>query len=182
MKIQLLMGYEECEIRNDPTGDGHFGASRGKREHNGTDFLCQPGGVVVSPVHGLITKIGYPYGSGYGGLKVEGDEKSFRYVQVTTDNDIPEKRKHHRIFYIEAQVSLGQLVRPGNMVGVAMDVSKRYPEKDEEGEVIDGTSLMKPHLHYEIMSRDRSFEDPEKYVFPRSIAAKVVRPRRGVDG
>ncbi len=37
-------------IRNDPAGSGHYGAPRGRRKHNGLDFLCVPGQTVVCPI------------------------------------------------------------------------------------------------------------------------------------
>lgn len=176
MKILLLKGYDECEIRSDSAGDGHFGARRGDHTHTGVDFVCKPGGVVTSPVHGMVTKLGYPYASGYGGVSDPVAERPYRYVQITVGDGVAQVKKHHRVFYIDPSVKLGQLVRPGNMIGSAMDVSLRYPKEEEDDDE------MTPHIHLEIMLKGRMYEDPEDFEYPEAVKTGAARPRRGSDG
>jgi len=59
----------------DRHGAGHWHASRGSRLHRGVDLACYPDTGIASPVDGIVTKIGYPYG----------DDLTYRYVQVTGD-------------------------------------------------------------------------------------------------
>lgn len=51
-------------MRNDTQGDGHFGASRGRRRHNGLDIEVMPGSAVYCPIEGMMKRVAYPYGSG----------------------------------------------------------------------------------------------------------------------
>lgn len=126
------------ERGSDPGGDGHFGARRGTRLHMGIDYAAIPESVIVSPVKGRVTKIGYPYG----------DDLSYRYVQICSrDGD------NHRIFYIEPLVSVGENVKEGTPIGLVQDVSKRYP-------IPVG---MKPHVHYEIKDDNGVYMNPGDY-------------------
>lgn len=126
--------------RNDKAGAGHFNAARGNRTHNGIDLDCMPGSLIESPVHGKITKFGYPYA----------DDLSWRYVEVT-DCD----HRRHRLFYVILSdgLEIGQSVCVGDVVGALQDIRERYPEEPD----------MHPHLHYEIKLEDDSYIDPEEF-------------------
>lgn len=119
----------------DRWGLGHFGAPRGDRAHNGQDYCCPPGSDVLSPVDGLITKLGYPYS----------DDASFRYVQIT---DLA--GRDHRIFYVEPCVWVGQRIHDGDSIGQSQDLNDRYPEISQ-------------HIHYEIRYKGE-FLDPEEFL------------------
>ena len=58
--------------RQDPAGAGHFGAPRGDRTHKGQDYCCLPGAEILAPVPDgqvwSVSKWGYPYTDGYGGV------------------------------------------------------------------------------------------------------------------
>jgi len=131
-------------MRNDNQGLGHFGASRGHRIHNGVDYAVAPEAAILSPVEGTVTKLGYPYANGYGGVTPNGDEPVYRYVEITSRD-----QKRHRLFYVRPLVQVSQGVTKGRAVAVSMDVSERYPG-------------MTPHVHYEIMLPDGTFIDPEQ--------------------
>lgn len=120
--------------RRDKWGSGHFGASRsgGKRKHKGIDFAAEPGTAIYSPVHGRVTKLGYPYG----------DDLSFRYVEVTAGG------LRHRLFYIYPRVAKGDIVDPGDLLGIVQDSDKRYPG-------------ITNHVHYEILDADNEAIDPD---------------------
>lgn len=130
----------EPVIRSDKAGDGSFGANRGRRVHTGVDFVCTPNRDVYSPVDGRITKLGYPYG----------DDLSWRYVEVMDEEDY-----RHRLFYVKpADVAVGDWVDAGDVIGLAQDISKRYPSQEKP---------MTPHVHYEIMDEEGVFVDPEAF-------------------
>jgi len=106
----------------DSWGSGAFGASRGDRKHNGVDYKVPAGSAVLSPVEGLVTKLGYPYGN----------DLSFRYVQITTPEGYD-----HRIFYVNPLVQDGDKVKKDQIIGLAQDLTTRY------------VGIVQ-HLHYEI--------------------------------
>lgn len=124
-------------MRNDDQGQGHFGASRGSRQHHGIDFACLPGSEILSPVIGIVTKLGYPYGEGEGH---PGDSDPYRYVEITR------LRHRHRLFYIDPIVDIGQQISIDQPIGIVQDLTRRYPG-------------MTTHCHYEIMDGD-DYLDP----------------------
>ena len=117
--------------RNDEQGLGHYRAPRGSRIHNGIDYACFPQSEILSPVSGTVTKLGYPYSA----------DLSWRYVQVSVDG------RHHRVFYVEPLVEVGQSVDENTVIGRVRDIGERYPG-------------MTPHIHYEIKLPDGSYRDP----------------------
>lgn len=130
------------ELRNDSAGEGHFGASRGTRTHNGIDYLCQademhdaPLDNVLSPVAGVVTKHGYCYA----------DDLSYRYVEITEG----ETNYRHQIFYCEPLVRIGRTVIEGSVIGRAQDVTRRYP----------GRGMLK-HIHHQIKNEAGEYLDP----------------------
>ena len=46
-------------IRHDQEGSGFYGASRGKRRHNGIDYKCEKGQDIVAPFGMTLTRIAY---------------------------------------------------------------------------------------------------------------------------
>ena len=79
----MIKGIARKRI-GDRWGQGHYGASRGSRTHNGIDYVLHCGTTVLSPVEGTVTKIGYPYS----------DDLSYKYIQITSEDGF-----QHRIFY-----------------------------------------------------------------------------------
>lgn len=119
----------------DKWGSGHFGASRGDRTHNGIDWKVLPGTVILAPVTGTVTKLGYPYS----------DDLGFRYVQITDSAGAD-----HRVFYIDPLVPVGhQVFKDRSPIGTVQDLDLRYPG-------------ITPHVHYEI-KLNGSYIDPEAY-------------------
>jgi len=116
----------------DQWGQGHFGAPRGSRQHNGQDYVCPPGSTVLSPVSGEVTKLGFPYA----------DDLSFRYVQITDSRGVD-----HRVFYVDPEVLAGQIVCIDSPIGKSQDLDKRYPGITQ-------------HVHYEIR-RGEEYINPE---------------------
>ncbi len=117
-------------IRNDPAGSGHYGAPRGKRRHNGIDFVCVPGQTVKCPIKiGKVMRVARPYVSGsYSGLYIHNQNLAIK------------------IFYIDPWPGImGEVVQRGEPIGIAQDISERYG-----GE-------MKPHVHLAVISFNPEF-------------------------
>jgi murein DD-endopeptidase MepM/ murein hydrolase activator NlpD len=127
----------KMKIRNDTAGSGEYGARRGARTHRGIDFECTPGAVILAPVTARVARLGYPYA----------DDLSWRLVELVDDNGL-----EHRVFYIYPVVSVGATVASGTPIGVAQDISKRYPNRG-----------MLPHVHYEVR-RGKEYINPETFV------------------
>ena len=117
---------------SDAWGAGHYGAPRGDRKHNGQDYLIDPDCQVLSPVDGMITKLGLPY-----------PNSEYRYVEVTT-----EAGYRHRVFYIWPVLDKGKRVKEGQVIGISQDIGKKYPG-------------MPNHIHYEVKFQNK-FIDPEE--------------------
>jgi hypothetical protein len=101
----------------------------------GVDYVAAPESILLSPVKGEVTKLGYPYG----------DDLSYRYVQITD-----KEGNKHRFFYVEPLVELGQKVRKTTRIGIVQDITRRYPTPVG----------MKVHVHYEIINKDGLYEEP----------------------
>ena len=107
----------------DNYGRGEYGAPRGSRKHNGVDICAAPESIVMSPVSGTVSKLGYPYS----------DDLSFRYVQITDDFGYLV-----RFFYVDPAVAVGEMVMEGWPVGKVQTLQKRYPGITD-------------HVHLEVM-------------------------------
>ena len=126
------------ERGSDPMGSGNYGAPRGERQHIGIDYCCAPGCGILSNVHGTVTKLGYCYTS----------DPSFRYVEVSTGDF-----HRHRFFYVYPSVTVGEIVKPGSVVGFCQDIASKWG------------GGMKNHIHYEILqgATGKKSVDPKKY-------------------
>lgn len=125
-------------MRSDAAGLGHHGAPRGGRLHNGMDFLCVPGQVVISPIEGNCMRYSYPYKDlSYNGVRIEGSQLTVVLWYVTPN-------------FEPSEVVKG-IVHQGDEIGIAQDVSKKY-----------GDIGMLPHVHLRIEKCDpRLLMDPE---------------------
>jgi len=139
MKTSTLMESPTgLGIRYDSEGQGQYRAPRikwnkqgnrinkGRRLHAGTDYICKPGQIIVSPISGKIKRIAYPYkDKQYGGVVIEGDFFTIK------------------MFYFEPSKELiGKKVSKGDQIGTAQDISKRYSKK------------MTPHIHLQVDRAD----------------------------
>lgn len=108
----MISPFTKDNIRpQDKWGSGAFGTSRGDHTHRGVDYMVAANAPVPSPVAGEVTKIGYPYG----------DDLSFKYVQITTEDDY-----NYRLLYVKPSVEIGRLVKIGDTVGNAQTLQGRY--------------------------------------------------------
>lgn len=126
-------------IRNDARGDGYFGASRGRRIHNGLDIIVTPGSAVYAPIEGVVFRKAFPYGT-------RGKNKNWEGVLIVGMNEY--EGYEVKIFYMRPFL-IGDYIFPGEIVGVAQDISKRY------------SPSMIDHLHVEVR-RNGILIDPAK--------------------
>jgi len=100
---------------DDVYGAGAFGASRGggARRHRGADYIAEPGEIVRAPIAGVVQRIGFAY---------RGDER-YRYVELSDAS----AQRAVRVLYVGPLVELGAVVRAGDPIGRAQDLSVRYP-------------------------------------------------------
>jgi hypothetical protein len=123
------------ERGEDDFGSGAFGASRGNRQHNGTDYLASDGQKIFALRVGVVSKIGYCYN----------DDLSFRYVEVSTGDLCKE-----RYFYVRPEVLIGDVVSEHTVLGTCYSLQSRYPG-------------IKDHIHFEVKRDDGSFINPDMY-------------------
>jgi len=122
----------------DAWGCGHFGASRGKRDHNGIDFLAEKGSYVFSPIAGVVSKFGFPYAD----IK----KRKFRYVEVVDKDGY-----RHRFMYVKPNpvLDIGSEVKVGMKLGRCQHIAEAMPG-------------MGNHVHYEIKHGNR-YVDPDVF-------------------
>ncbi len=102
--------------KKDKWGEGHYGASRGNRKHNGIDIVAQLGKDVLSPIEGKVVRVSYPYASdlSYAGLLIDG-------LGVHKGIEV-------KIFYMKPSPNIvGKTVRPGQKIGSVQNLSPKYP-------------------------------------------------------
>lgn len=122
--------------QHDAHGSGAYLARRGKtRKHKGIDYAAWPKTKICSHVFGTVTKLGYCYG----------DDLTYRYVQITDDNDID-----FRFFYLNPLVKPDDKVKAGTIIGEVQDLRDRY-----EG--------ITPHFHFEV-KKDGMHLDPRDFL------------------
>jgi len=81
--------------------------------HAGVDLVAAPGGQVVAPVDGVVTRIGRVY---------EG-VPDYHFVEIA-----PQDGLRTRVYYIHPTVKAGQKVAGGlTPIGTAEDLQRRYP-------------------------------------------------------
>lgn len=114
-------------IRSDSMGSGEFGAKRGARSHTGTDYLCDPGQNIVSPINGKFQRIYKVYsGESWEGVEIVGRDRTARLHYVSSRKYTP-----------------GDEIQAGDTIGAAVDISQKYGPK------------MKPHVHCELFLKPR---------------------------
>ncbi len=115
------------KMRNDSQGDGHFGASRGRRRHNGLDIIVTPGSAVYCPIEGLMKRVAHPYGG----------RRNKKWLGCAIEGTGLYRGYEVKIFYMDPFL-MGEYVYPNDIVGKAQAISKKY------------TSRMIDHLHVEV--------------------------------
>lgn len=127
--IQLISPTGKSLRIMDHFGSGLYNAPRGNLKHNGIDFLCDPGQIILAPVDGVILRIAYPYAKkNYLGVYLENESLSLKMFYFTPDKKI-----------------IGKKVSRGQRIGIAQDISKLYNT---------GVKKMLPHIHLQIETID----------------------------
>lgn len=123
-------------IRNDAMGNGHYGASRGNRKHDGVDYLCNAYQRVVAPISGKVNRV----------IQVYKSDSTWVGVEIVG------RRATVQLFYVKVTDGLiGQHVVAGDVVGIAQAIGKKYNN--------GGPAMMQDHVHMRITS-----VDPECFV------------------
>jgi len=109
----------------DNWGSGAHNAPRGKRKHDGVDFICKPGQKVQSPIYGRVVRVARPY-------------VDSPYLGCLIANE----RLEIKLFYFKPDISvIGKDIKQGDYIGIAQDISIKYPG-------------IVPHLHLQITNMD----------------------------
>lgn len=119
----MVRRWDDREIRSDDEGDGHFAAPRGGRRHEGVDYCFDEGEDVLSPVDGIVTRLGWAYAN-----------EPYRLVEILSHKGYI----LWRFLYIDPLVKAGQKVHVDEVIGKAQAISKKYSDK------------MKNHVHVEM--------------------------------
>lgn len=110
-------------VRIDQEGSGEYGASRGKRLHNGVDYVCEEGQPIVAPFDMRIVRESIPrIGSRMSGIAWQRGKSSGRMW-----------------YFLPIQDLIGEKVLEGQMIGMAQSVSMDY-----------GLPGMIDHIHFQV--------------------------------
>jgi len=91
---------------HDASGDGNFGASRngGMRLHKGVDYVCAEGDDCLSPIDGVVQRVGLAYAnSDLGSIHIQGTRGYWPY--------------YVKVLYAKASVAKGAVVKRGQRIG-----------------------------------------------------------------
>jgi len=128
----------------DSWGSGKYHASRIGRLHNGVDIACYPGSIIHSVTHGTVERIGVPYSPEDPNMY----KRDLQLLEVNLDGNL------FRYFYISPLVGVGDVVAPGDQIGISQDLSKIFPGITE-------------HIHFEWKLPDGDYRDPTDLVSPK---------------
>jgi murein DD-endopeptidase MepM/ murein hydrolase activator NlpD len=136
----------------DAFGSGNFGAVRdaGKRRHHGVDYVSEPGAEVLAPLSGKVTRIGFAYSG----------REDLQYVELVN----PETQVSARVLYVGPTVAEGDLVSAGDALGVAQDLTGRYPG-------------ITNHVHVEMRDAQRRWLDASEQL----PSAPVLEAQKQID-
>jgi len=119
-------------VRNDGWGQGHFGAPRGSKKHDGTDLVVIPGQPIYSMIDGTVEKYERPYlhDPRWSGIQIAN-------AQLRVE-----------IWYMDpVYAPIDKFVQAGELIGVAQDISIKYPPTEKIPHV------MMPHIHLRVTLR-----------------------------
>lgn len=122
-------------LRSDGQGSGTFGASRGRRKHNGIDLVAAVGENVFTSVGGKVKKIGLAY---------SGDNR-FNSYHIELDNGLTMK-----LLYVKPLFKVGDRVAAGTIIATVQNIASKY-----------GGGMIN-HVHVELISNGFTI-DPTKY-------------------
>ena len=127
------------QFRNcDAWGCGHFGASRGAREHKGIDFKVYENEPIKAPFDCEIIRYGYPYS----------DNLNYRLIEIKGLNNFSDYTA--KIMYIKKIHNIGTIITKGNTICKADDISKKFDNR------------MTNHVHFELYKNGK-LVNPEPF-------------------
>jgi hypothetical protein len=131
-------------VRDDEWGKGHFGARRGSKCHDGVDLIVTPGQPIFSMIDGLVEKYEQCYTS----------DARWHGVQIAN------AMLRVELWYMEAKntVAVDEYVNAGQMIGVAQDISEKYPPTEKI------PHEMTPHIHVRVTLRSFSAIASGRYI------------------
>lgn len=122
-------------VRMDRKGNGHFGSGRAGHVHQGVDLQVTEGEAVAAPIDGRIVRYSAAYRDDptYRNIVIHGEGVEVKIMYAT----------------LAPGVELGDIVKRGDVVGVAQAISRKYgpPMKDHlhvEARRIVGDTLLNP--------------------------------------
>ncbi len=119
-------------VRNDGWGQGHFGASRGGKQHDGLDLVVIPTQPIFSMIDGVIEKYEQCYTT----------DPRWHGIQVAN------AQLRVELWYMEPlHVKVGEYVNAGELLGAAQDISGKYPPTEKV------PHNMMPHIHVRVTLR-----------------------------
>ena len=136
--------------KKDVYGEGHYGASRGSRTHDGVDYEALAGLPVKSPMSGRVTRISKPYATGVDANVLSG-------LQIESSDGTTCK-----IWYLAPTPGIvGTLVRAGDKIGIAKSLQARYPPKRPP---LGNVGQMTDHVHVRIFSKAGASINPSAVI------------------
>ena len=141
-KLTIQTPTGSLKMRNDTNGKGHFGASRGDRDHKGYDLLNEVvGSDVISPISGKITRV----------MNVYKDTNEFVGVEIVGIYGI-NTPVMVKMFYVDLYPNLvGSEVERGAKIGVQQDIARHWG------------GGMKNHVHLELYINGK-LKNPKNYL------------------
>lgn len=127
---------------SDSYGGGHYGASRGRRTHDGVDYISTANQSIEAPLSGRVLRISRPYASGIDANVLEGVE-----IEASDGTKC-------WVWYIQPTVNIvNQVVKAGKtIIGKAKTLTNRY------------TNGITDHIHVRIHTRYGSSIDPTSVI------------------
>lgn len=116
--------------QSDAAGNGAFGSPRdgGTRQHLGIDLISHPGDDITAPCACEVTHVGLAYAGSYlGSIHLKGWDTWGGYT--------------FKLLYCEPEVTVGEIIRAGEILGSAQDVHAYYVAK--------GINGLTNHIHFE---------------------------------
>ncbi len=152
MKIESPVPWPK--LRCDGWGQGHFGAPRGNKQHDGLDLIVTPTQPIFSMIDGMVEKYEQCYSH----------DPRWRGIQIANS------QLRVELWYMEPlHVKVGEFVKVGDLVGAAQDISTKYPPTEK------APYNMKPHIHVRVTLRafttiaNGRFVSYEQYIDPALI-------------
>jgi len=119
-------------VRSDEWGQGHFGAPRGSKKHDGADLVIIPGQPIFSMIDGTVEKY----------------EQCYLHDNRWKGIQIANAQLRVELWYMDPLPDLvNRFVQAGQLVGYAQDISIKYPPTEKI------PHDMTPHLHVRVTLR-----------------------------